>query len=84
MRTDSVICNPVTWPLRHRPAGNRRELESLRAGFENANQHLCDAQAAGARGAADVATFTRLRTTRATSPDLDRTQRAPHGERQGH
>jgi hypothetical protein len=71
LRTETVVC--LRHPrLRHRPAGDRRELESPSGGWQAANQRLCDAPAADARPAPDVATFAEV-----TRPSRNDSQHAP-------
>ena len=58
MRTETVICNTRDFGIGRRVTADN--WKALRAVGESANQRLCDAQAADARPAPDVATFTQV------------------------
>ena len=55
LRTETVICNPRDFGIGRRVTAEN--WRALRAVGDAANQRLCDAQAADARPAPDVATF---------------------------
>ena len=70
LRTETVVCDTRDFGIGRRvTAGN---WKALRAVGESANQRLCDAQAADARPAPDVATFTQV-----TRPSIIDGQHAP-------
>src|SRR6476646_9578468 len=58
LRTETVICNTRDFGICRRVTADN--WKALRAVGEQANQRLCDAQAADARPAPDVATFTQV------------------------
>jgi hypothetical protein len=58
LRTETVICNTRDFGIGRRVTAEN--WKALRAVGEAANQRLCDAQAADARSAPDVATFTQV------------------------
>ena len=58
LRTETVICDTRDFGIGRRV--NAANWKALRAVGEHANQRLCDAQAADARPAPDVATFTEV------------------------
>ena len=58
MRTETVICDTRDFGIGRRVTAEN--WKALRAVGEQANQRLCDAQAADARPAPDVATFTEV------------------------
>ncbi len=76
MRTETVICNTRDFGIGRRVTAEN--WKALRAVGEQANQRLCDAQAADARPAPDVATFTQV-----TRPSQIDGQHAPATARSG-
>ena len=70
LRTETVICNTRDFGIGRRVTAEN--WKALRAVGEAANQRLCDAQAADARPAPDVATFTEV-----TRPSTVDGQHAP-------
>ena len=58
LRTETVICDTRDFGIGRRVTAEN--WNALRAVGEHANQRLCDAQAADARPAPDVATFTEV------------------------
>ena len=58
LRTETVVCNTRDFGIGRRVTAEN--WKALRAVGEQANQRLCDAQAADARPAPDVATFTQV------------------------
>ena len=65
LRTETVVCDTRDFGIGRRVTAEN--WQALRAVGESANQRLCDAQAADARPAPDVATFTEV--TRPSSID---------------
>ena len=76
MRTETVICNTRDFGIGRRVTAEN--WKALRAVGENANQRLCDAQAADARPAPDVATFTQV--TRPSQIDGQHAPGLPFGD----
>ena len=70
LRTETVICNTRDFGIGRRVTAEN--WKALRAVGDAANQRLCDAQAADARPAPDVATFTQV-----TRPSTNDGQHAP-------
>jgi hypothetical protein len=70
LRTETVICNTRDFGIGRRVTAEN--WKALRAVGDAANQRLCDAQAADARPAPDVATFTEV-----TRPSIIDGQHAP-------
>ncbi len=70
LRTETVICDTRDFGIGRRVTAEN--WKALRAVGEAANQRLCDAQAADARPAPDVATFTEV-----TRPSVVDGQHAP-------
>ncbi len=70
MRTETMICNTRDFGIGRRVTAEN--WKALRAVGEKANQRLCDAQAAAARPAPDLATFTEV-----TRSSLIDSQHAP-------
>ena len=70
LRTETVICNTRDFGIGRRVTAEN--WKALRAVGDAANQRLCDAQAADARPAPDVATFTEV-----TRPSHDRRPARP-------
>ena len=58
LRTETVVCDTRDFGIGRRVTAEN--WKALRAVGEQANQRLCDAQAADARPAPDVATFTQV------------------------
>lgn len=58
LRTETVVCDTRDFGIGRRVCANN--WNALRAVGEHANRRLCDAQAADARPAPDVATFTQV------------------------
>ncbi len=77
LRTETVICDTRDFGIgRWRTTADN--WKALRAVGEQANQRLCDAQAADARPAPDVATFTRV--TRPSHIDGQHAPGLPFGD----
>ena len=76
LRTETVICNTRDFGIGRRVTAEN--WKALRAVGEHANQRLCDAQAADARPAPDVATFTEV-----TRPSHHRRPTRPRTARSG-
>ena len=76
MRTETVICNTRDFGIGRRVTAEN--WKALRAVGEQANQRLCDAQAADARPAPDVATFTQV--TRPSQIDGQHAPALPFGD----
>ncbi|MGB8503943.1 hypothetical protein [Mycobacterium sp.] len=70
MRTETVVCNTRDFGIGRRVTAEN--WKALRAVGDAANQRLCDAQAADARPAPDVATFAEV-----TRPSTNDGQHAP-------
>ncbi|EUA14633.1 hypothetical protein I546_1390 [Mycobacterium kansasii 732] len=77
LRTETVICNTRDFGIGRRVTAEN--WKALRAVGEHANQRLCDAQAADARSAPDVATFTQV--TRPSQIDGQHVPGLPFGTR---
>lgn len=76
LRTETVICNTRDFGIGRRVTAEN--WKALRAVGEQANQRLCDAQAADARPAPDVATFTQV--TRPSQIDGQHVPALPFGD----
>ena len=76
MRTETVICDTRDFGIGRRVTAEN--WKALRAVGDNANQRLCDAQAADARPAPDVATFARV--TRPSQIDGQHAPGLPFGD----
>jgi len=76
LRTETVICNTRDFGIGRRVTAEN--WKALRAVGEKANQRLCDAQAADARPAPDVATFTQV--TRPSQIDGQHAPGLPFGD----
>ncbi|WP_176358515.1 hypothetical protein [Mycobacterium persicum] len=76
LRTETVICNTRDFGIGRRVTAEH--WKALRAVGDNANQRLCDAQAADARPAPDVATFTQV--TRPSQIDGQHAPGLPFGD----
>ena len=76
LRTETVICDTRDFGIGRRVTAEN--WKALRAVGEKANQRLCDAQAADARPAPDVATFTQV--TRPSQIDGQHAPALPFGD----
>jgi hypothetical protein len=76
LRTETVICNTRDFGIGRRVTAEN--WKALRAVGEAANQRLCDAQAADARSAPDVATFAQV--TRPSTIDGQHAPGLPFGD----
>jgi hypothetical protein len=76
LRTETVVCNTRDFGIGRRVTAEN--WKALRAVGEAANQRLCDAQAADARPAPDVATFTQV--TRPSQIDGQHAPALPFGD----
>ena len=76
LRTETVICDTRDFGIGRRVTAEN--WKALRAVGEHANQRLCDAQAADARPAPDVATFTQV--TRPSQIDGQHAPALPFGD----
>ena len=76
LRTETVVCNTRDFGIGRRVTAEN--WKALRAVGEEANQRLCDAQAADARPAPDVATFTGV--TRPSQIDGQHAPALPFGD----
>jgi hypothetical protein len=76
LRTETVICDTRDFGIGRRVTAEN--WKALRAVGDNANQRLCDAQAADARPAPDVATFTQV--TRPSQIDGQHAPGLPFGD----
>jgi len=76
LRTETVICNTRDFGIGRRVTAEN--WKALRTVGEAANQRLCDAQAADARPAPDVATFTQV--TRPSQIDGQHAPALPFGD----
>ncbi len=76
LRTETVICNTRDFGIGRRVTAEN--WKALRAVGEQANQRLCHAQAADARPAPDVATFTQV--TRPSQIDGQHVPALPFGD----
>ncbi|HWX99061.1 MAG TPA: hypothetical protein VNY55_04050 [Mycobacterium sp.] len=76
LRTETVVCDTRDFGIGRRVTAEN--WKALRAVGEQANQRLCDAQAADARPAPDVATFTQV--TRPSQIDGQHVPALPFGD----
>ena len=76
MRTETVVCDTRDFGIGRRVTAEN--WKALRAVGEEANQRLCDAQAADARPAPDVVTFTQV--TRPSQIDGQHAPGLPFGD----
>ena len=76
LRTETVVCNTRDFGIGRRVTAEN--WKALRAVGDAANQRLCDAQAADARPAPDVAAFTKV--TRPSTSDGQHAPALPFGD----